>query len=222
MTSLQIQGIETPEVLKLRTESEGLAELAESLDVNEDTMDDVSDLLGWIAGNKTRLEAQRVFLVKPMNDHVKNINAQFKDWLAPIEAADKAVRGKVLAYQREQNRIAAEARAAEDERIRAEQARIAEEAKAQAVAEPDAPPLPPAPPPVAAPLPVAPMKTTRSRLGTTTVKKVWQYEITDINAVPREYWTIDQKKIAGVVRAGIRSIDGVRIFETEQLAVRSR
>ena len=207
MTLPEIKPIETPEVLKLRTESEGLAELAESLDVNQGTMDDVSDVLGWLASNKKRLEAQRVLLVKPLNDHVKFINGMFREWVEPLESADKVVRGKVIDYQREQNRIAAEARAAEDERIRTEQARIAEAAEAHAAAEPDAPPLPPAPPPVAAPVPMAPRRTTRSRLGTTTVKKVWQYEITDPEAVPREYWFIDERKIAGVVRAGIRSID---------------
>ncbi len=208
--------IETAEVMTLRTEGAGLAEMAGTLDVSEATMGDASDLLGWIAGNKKRLEAQRVSLVKPLNDHVKFINGQFKDWMAPLESADQAVREKVLTYQREQSRIAAEAQAAEEERIRAEQARRAEEAEAANV------PLAPAPPPMTETLPAPPPKTTRSALGTTTTRKVWQYEITDAEAIPREYLAVDEKKIAAVVRAGIRSIAGVRIFETEQLAVRSR
>ena len=208
--------IETPEVLTLRTEGDGLADMAESLVVTEATMNDASDLLAWIATNKKRLEAQRVSLVKPLNDHVKFINGQFKGWMAPLESADQAVRGKVLTYKREQARIADEAKAAEEKRIRAEQALLAEEAETTGV------PLAPAPPPMAATLPSPPAKTTRSALGTTTVKKVWQYEITDPTAVPREYLAVDEKKIAAVVRAGIRSIAGVRIFETEQLAVRSR
>ena len=179
-------------------------------------MGEASDLLGWIAGNKKRLEAQRVSLVRPLNDHVKFINERFKGWMAPLESADQAVRGKVLTYQREQSRIAAEAQAAEEKRIRAEQTRLAEEAEAANV------PLAPAPPPMAETLPAPPPKTTRSALGTTTTRKVWQYEITDAEAIPREYLAVDEKKIAAVVRAGIRSIAGVHIFETEQLAVRSR
>ncbi len=71
--------IETAEVITLRTEGAGLAEMADTLVVIEATMGDASDLLGWIAGNKKRLEAQRVSLVRPLNDHVKFINGQFKD-----------------------------------------------------------------------------------------------------------------------------------------------
>lgn len=240
MTQTPTEKIETAEVLTIRTEGEGLAEMAWSLTVTETTMGEASDLLGWIAGNKKKLEAQRVSLVKPLNDHVKFINGLFKDWAEPLESANEIVREKVLAYTREQARIAAEAQAVEDERIRTEQARLAageervraeqariaaEQARLEAEAEAaNAPPPPPVAivPPSPAPIPAAPEKTTRSPLATTTVKKVWQYEVTDPDAVPREYLVIDQKKIAAVVRAGVRSIEGVRIFETEQLAVRSR
>ena len=239
MTQTQIENIETAEVLKCRTEGEGLATMAWDLVVTKSTMGDASDLLGWIAGNNKRLEAQRVSLVKPLNDHVKFINGQFKDWMEPLKSANEIVREKVLAYKREEARIAAEAQAVEDERIRTEQARMAAEeervraeqarleAEAEAANAPPPPPLPPPPPativpPSPAPIPAAPEKTTRSPLATTTIKKVWQYEITDPGAVPREYLVVDEKKIAAVVRAGLRSIAGVRIFETEQLAVRSR
>ncbi len=217
MTQTPIEKIETTEVLKIRSEGEGLAAMAWDLVVTETTMGEASDLLGWIAGNNKRLEAQRVSLVKPLNDHVKFINGQFRDWMEPLKSANEIVRSKVLTYTREQARLAAEAQAAEDRRIRAEEARLAEEAKTAVQ-----PAAPAPPPPMRAPIPVAPQKTTRSPLATTTVKKVWQYEITDPDAVPREYLVVDEKKIAAVVRAGVRSIAGVRIFETEQLAVRSR
>ena len=237
MTQTQIENIETKEVLSIRTEGEGLAAMAWDLVVTETTMGEANDLLGWIAGNNKRLEAQRVSLVKPLNDHVKFINGLFRDWMEPLKSANEIVRSKVLAYTREQTRIAAKAQAVEDERIRTEQARLAaeeervraEHARLEAEAEAaNAPPPPPLPPPVAtmppspAPIPVAPQKTTRSPLATTTIKKIWRYEITDPGAVPREYLVVDEKKIAAVVRAGLRSIAGVRIFETEQLAVRSR
>ncbi len=226
MDQTQLEKIETTEVLSIRSEGEGLAAMAWDLVVTEITMGEASDLLGWIAGNNKQLEAQRVSLVKPLNDHVTFINGQFKDWMEPLKSANEIVREKVLAYTREQARIAAEAQAVEDERIRTEQARLAaEQARLEAEAEAaNAPPPPPVAivPPSPAPIPAAPEKTTRSVLATTTIKKVWQYEVTDPDAVPREYLVIDEKKIGSVVRAGVRSIDGVRIFETEQLAVRSR
>lgn len=212
--------IETKEVQGLRSEASGLLEMAESLTVTAKTVGDASDILSCISSSKKKLEGQRVGLVKPLNDHVKFINSQFKEWMAPLNEADSAVRSKMLTYQQEQNRIAAEARAVDDERIRAEHA---EQARLTAEAEESGEPIQMMQPPVPAPdIPAMPDRTTRSTLGTTTVRKIWTYEITNESAIPREYLVVDEKKIRAVVKAGIRKIDGVRVFETEQLSVRSK
>lgn len=214
------KNIETKEVQGLRSEASGLLEMAESLTVTAKTVGDASDILSWIATSKKKLEGQRVGLVKPLNDHVKFINNQFKDWMAPLNDADSAVRSKMLTYQQEQNRIAAEARAVEEERIRAERA---EQERLTAEAEESGEPIQPIQPPMPAPdVPAMPDRTTRSTLGTTTVRKIWTFEITNESAIPREYLVADEKKIRAVVKAGIRNIDGVRVFEIDQLSVRSK
>lgn len=210
--------IETKEVITLRDEASSLVEMAESLEVTAETLNDASDLLSWIAANKKRLEKQRVFLTKPLVDHQRAINGQFKDWMDPLNQADRAVRQKVLAYQREEERKAAEARAAEEKRQREEQERLAAEREASG----DASPMEPAAPQPVAEAPQAPERSTRSSLGTTTVRKVWTFEIEDESAIPREYLAVDEKKIGAVVKAGVRSIPGVRIYQTDSLAVRSR
>jgi translation initiation factor 3 subunit A len=105
--------------------------------------------LAEIKAAKTRSERARTFLVGPLNQQVRKINAMFKEQAEPLDRADKLVREKVLAFrqaqerewEREQARLDAERKAAEEQaaavRRRAwEEAqraqRAAEEAAAQA------------------------------------------------------------------------------------------
>jgi hypothetical protein len=91
--------------------------------------------LSEISTAKRRGEAARKFLVDPLNAHVKRINAEFKDTAAPLDEADQLVRGKVLGYQREQQRLAEEQQARLDaERRAAEEAAEAERQRAAAEA----------------------------------------------------------------------------------------
>jgi hypothetical protein len=93
------------------------------------------EFLSRIAGAKKRSEKARKVLVDPLNAHVKMINERLKGDAAPLDEADNLVRGKLLAFQQEeqrrvaaeQARIDAERRAAE-ERAEAERRRQADEA----------------------------------------------------------------------------------------------
>lgn len=204
--------VKSPEVKQLRDEATGLLEIAESFVVNADTFDEATDLLGWIAGAKKKLEEQRVFFVKPLNDQVKKINERFKSYAAPLEQADQVVRGKVLGFRQEAERQRREEEARLRRQAEAERARLAAEAAAQDLPEPPPPPIPV--------IPRAP-KTVRSNMGTATVKKVWDFEVLDERQVPREFLIVNEKAIRAAVKAGVRNIPGVQIFETEQLAVRA-
>jgi hypothetical protein len=207
------------------------------------TQDDVAaatNLLSIIKTSEKALEEQRTFLVKPLNDHVKTINNRFKLYSQPLERATTVLKNKILHFNREMQRLREEelakrrkAEAEERARQEAEARRIREEAEAAAAAEAlatgkpyEAPVIetpqfvaPPAPPPAPS---YQVQKTVRADLGTATAKKKWTYEIEDENLIPREYMTADLKKIGAVVKAGIRNIPGVRIFEEDTLQVRSR
>ncbi len=63
--------------------------------------------------------------------------------------------------------------------------------------------------------------TVKTTGGSFTVKKVWTGEVADESKVPREYMAVDQKKINAAVKAGVRDIPGVRIFEKSEGAVRA-
>jgi len=140
---------------------------------------------------------------------------------AAIEAQRKIDEEARLAREAAEKE-AAEARARAEEAAKAgdaDAARLAEiakaeEAKAQVVAEMptvqvEAPVIPKASGPV------------RTAAGTASNKKVWKFEITDAQAVPREYLVVDEKAIREAVKAGVRTIPGVNIFETTDIAIRA-
>lgn len=91
-------------------------------------------LLAQVVGARRHAEAQRVELVGPLNAVVKKINAAAKRTTEPLAEAERTLKGKLLGYQREQQRLADEERArleaeAEQRRaVEAERMRLAEEA----------------------------------------------------------------------------------------------
>ena len=51
-------------------------------------------------------------------------------------------------------------------------------------------------------------------------KKSWSFEITDENKIPREYLEVDEVAIKDDIKNGMRTIPGVRVFETEEFVIR--
>lgn len=71
-----------------------------------------------------RVEDQRTAITRPINEALREVNALFKpakDWLAEAETI---LKGKLLAFQQEQQRIAREAQARADEETRKERERL--------------------------------------------------------------------------------------------------
>jgi hypothetical protein len=60
------------------------------------------------------------------------------------------------------------------------------------------------------------------RVSGVSVKKVWKFEITDANQVPREYMIVNEKAIGQVVKAtnGAVKIPGVRAYQENQIAAK--
>lgn len=202
------------EVKELRTQADDIIAAANALVVADDKgMGRATELLGWIASAKKGFEGKRKMLVKPLNDHVKTINTMFKEYTAPLEAADSTLRGKVLSYRQEQERIRREEEARLRKLAEAEQARREKEA-----GETGTPPPPPMPIPQVQVRRQA--KTTRGDFGTVSAKKVWDFEIVDASAVPPEFLMVNEKAIRAAVKAGVRNIPGVNIFQKEELSVR--
>jgi hypothetical protein len=101
-----------------------------------------TEILGEIAGRLKGLEAERVELVKPLKDYTKGIDQKYKLAKAPLEAAAKRLKGKLITFnaaeearrREEQERLDAERREAEqiiEERRAKEAAELQAEAEAK-------------------------------------------------------------------------------------------
>lgn len=162
------------------------------------------------------VESKRQELVEPFNTRLREINGVFKDATDKIDALEKHCKLEVRAYQAEvermnreaQARIEAEYRQQEAERLKAEAERKAKDEAGLPPLELDAFVL--KPPPV----PAAPAPTTvRGTVGSIRTVKVWRFEIVDPALVPRDFLEVSDVKVRAAVRAGVREIPGVRIFQ---------
>ncbi len=60
-------------------------------------------------------------------------------------------------------------------------------------------------------------KTTKTADAKATFVKVWKFRVSEPERVPPEYLMVDEKKIDRVVKAGMRNIPGVEIWEDEEV-----
>jgi hypothetical protein len=163
--------------------------------------------LSMMAKLKKAMDERRKEYLVPFQNHIKEVNEAYKSLMAPVIEADEITRRKILDYKAEQEkRRAAEA---EINRLRTEAARA--EAKLNDGAITESVGLVP----VSAPAP----KTIRTDLGTTGTRKVRKWELIDFKQVPDELKVLDAGKISKLVKAGIGSIAGIRIWDDEILTV---
>lgn len=158
-------------------------------------------LKGW----RSQVENRRQFFTRPLKEHAKRIEALFKPMLEKLDEADTVIRAKVISYRakaevsarEEQQKLLAEAQAAQAEGNNEAALTLATEAASLD----------------------SPQKTMLLDEGSMQVKKVWDFEVEDYAAIPREFFSFDEKKVRLALRAGQREIPGIRIFQKEQLAV---
>jgi len=156
---------------------------------------------------KGQVEQKRQFFTRPLKEHVKRVEALFKPLIERLDEADAVIRGKVLNYRVESERLARE-----------EQAKLMEQAQAAQASGNDEVALALA---TQASESNAGQKTMMLDEGSMQVKRVWDFEVEDYAAIPREFFSFDEKKVRLAIRAGQREIPGIRVFQKEQLAVSS-
>lgn len=196
-------------VQDLSGETHALLAQAASIEIHDAASDRLAvEFILQVKTARRRWDELRHWFTDPLEAQKKAIIAKFKADDAPLEQAERIVSQKHLEWDREQ-REAAEAARREEERLR----RLAEARQAKAGRDAPTPIIP-------MPTVWAPPKTVRTAAGSLTVKTVWSFEVVDLSALPDEYKAADAVKIGRVVRAGVRQIPGVRIFETESLGGR--
>lgn len=179
---------------------------------------EAGEWLKSIKGFLKNIEEARTRITQPMNEALRQVNAQAKDSAAPFMACEQKIKREMLRFSDEQDRIRQEEQrkaneAAERERRKLqEQAQKAaakgQEAKAEALAD-------------RASAVVAPIaQQAAPAVAGIAIPKVWTFEVVDPSLVPREYLVVDERKIRGVVTAlkGAANIPGVRVFEQKRIS----
>lgn len=106
--------------------------IAENYEITSQKMFEfAADDLKNIKSLMKRVEEQRTNQVGPLNTEVKRINGEYKEPMNWLESAEQILKGKILLYTQEQERIAAEAQRKADEAARQERARIEAEQRVQ-------------------------------------------------------------------------------------------
>jgi len=73
--------------------------------LTNETYAKAGDLVRMIANSLKRMDEARKSLVKPLNDHVKFINSEFKTTAEPLTYATNSIRNKMGAWAAEQERL---------------------------------------------------------------------------------------------------------------------
>ena len=182
------------------------------IDVADEDSSKVAVELGTKAKKiETAIERLRKELVQDHNDFVKSVNGLAKSFTERLGGIQASVRGKLGAYASRQE---LERRKAEEAARKAQaelQAKLNDEAKAANVE------------PVQIMEPALPKQHTVVRSesgGSATQRKVWKFEVTDAQAVPREYLVVNESLVRQHVANGVREIPGVRIYEDIQIALK--
>jgi len=213
-------------IVEINKDLKPIIEIGEKLAIeNQEGMIEATEFLKKVMDKEKSVEADRVSIVKPLNDQVKFINEKFKAILRPLELLESAIKDKMLDYRKieaekirkeqeaeeerkrkefetEQKRLLAEAKTIKDKDVKKE---IVKDIKKEEF--------------VYTPT-VTQASNVKSNFGTFIAKKVKKFEITDINLLPREYLIPNEIKIRKAVNDGYKDIPGLRIWEEEQASLR--
>jgi hypothetical protein len=206
------------DVVAIQPEANKLSTFARTLVIKTaDGYNEAASFLKSIKGMLGKIEDARTRVTKPLNEALRQVNAQAKDASAPLQTAENQIKRAMIAYSDEQERLRREEQdraeaAARKERERLEaQARKAEASgkveKAVALEQRAAS--------VVAPV----IQREAPKVAGVVTREVWKFSIIDAAAVPREYLMVDETKIRKVVQAlkGETVIAGVRVYPEKNL-----
>lgn len=194
---------DTGSVMSKAIEAAGTASLLTVKDAASNQL--AASLLVDLKRAEKQVKEAKDFLVGPLKKHVKDIEARFKPTLEALANADMALRSKVITYRQQEEAKVEKARQEALTKALAAQEK-GQHAKATALA-------------TEAVALTGPAKQTMAEDGALQAKKRWTFEVTDFKLVPREYLTVDDREVNTAIRAGVRDVPGLRIFQKDELAV---
>lgn len=241
---------------RFRADVQQIVNFGESLVITDsDEAELATEVLARISKTKKSVKDQRLKITRPLDEAKKAALDQEKDVLAPLERLDQVLRDGIGNFHAEQERkrreeqeridrerqeAEAKARAEAEEAEREARRREYEagrrkteegQARQEAAAEEahQAADLARLQEKVAQESPVAKTEKsgpTRAQSGSASTRMVWDFKITDESEIPREFLTVDVKKIRQQMRENINNgdceiqIPGVEFFQKPQVSVR--
>lgn len=158
------------------------------------------------------LEDQRKSVIADPDKFVRSVNSFVRTFRQPLDNVVNTLRLKIGTFQYEKELERRKIQKAMEEEARKLQEKLDAEAKEAGI---ELPPVMPVPAP-------RPDSITRTEAGASaSIRTQWTGEIIEPGKVPREYCSPDQSKISQAVKAGVRQIPGVKIFEKPITVLRS-
>ena len=139
-------------------------------------------------------------ITKPMNEAIKSARELFKPIEQTLEKAESVVKTKMLAYMREKNRIADEAKAKIATKV--ETGKMSVETAVKKMDKID-----------------APEQTVKTETARSTIKKIPKFRIVKVELIPVEYMTPDLVKIKMAVVTQRITVPGVEFYEEDSLTI---
>ena len=169
-----------------------------------------TEMTGQVKRLANQIDARRKEIISEPDSFVRKVNGFVRPLSDRLKALEALLKRKLSdhAYQVELQRREIE-RKQTQARIEL-QKQVDAEAKAKGVESVTIAP-------VAMPTKKEPV---RSDSAVSSAVMVWRHEVVDTAAVPREYLMVDDAAIKAAVKAGIRVVPGVRIFEDAEMRVR--
>lgn len=202
------------------------------------------DLSNQIKARIKRVEELRKFFVEDISKKVNSINAEFRAVRKPLEEMLEKIDGVLIEWRKKEMARIEKERQIEEEKRRKEFEKEQEKLRKQAEKEAEAEKKRLAKLELSKKDEKAELKrieeekqakieeaqqedfnfndndfqqskTVHSETGSTTFKKVWDFEVINPLEIPREFMQVDLVAIRKAVKDGKRTIPGVKIFETE-------
>lgn len=127
-----VAALTVPDSARMTASAQGALAFIQSMQVvDAETYGFAADELKAIKTKAKQIEDQRTGITGPLNKVLKAVNDLFRGPTELLEQAEKIVKNKMLAYDQEQERIAAEARRKAEEAAATERKRLADEAAAR-------------------------------------------------------------------------------------------
>jgi hypothetical protein len=200
--------ISTKETVK---EAEQILALAKSVTIKtQDQYENAALTLKDIKAKAARLEEERKKITTPLDTAKKAVMDLFRKPTDFLAEAERIIKGSMITYSNEQERLRLEAERKAQEAAKKEEERKGNTEKAEDLRQQAQETFVPAPA----------VQSSFQKAAGTQERIVWKYKITDVNQIPREWMIPDEKAIGAAIRSssGKVKIAGIEAYSEKTIA----